>query len=630
MILASPGRGWMLALALLAGGAGLLSSRPAAAQDTTAVRDTVPVVDTIDVPGAAAGDSLAPADTVIHALQPMPGTRPAEDPFLVARWTREELLRARGVTLLELISSRPGTIPLRTGDYGAPEGVVLDGMAGGRLRVFVDGVEEVAMDGSVVDLAQVTLAGVEQVDVTRAGGELRVLLTSSQPTVPNPVSSIEAGTGDLDTNLFRGSFFHPNAFGGGLTLLFERMDSDGPGGNEAGSLQSVSLRYVRPLGDRFQVAGEIRNRTAKSVLDRSVPEAGRGTRSLRVRARLLDGVALEAFATRGTLDLTSGIPVQDTMVADPVTGDTTRVILYQPEVDRATQFGGRLGWDLHGLWGQASFRYIDRPVRATLMRTDVDAGFVVPEVGGVSGRFGWDRESQVNRALWGVSAWTRPVHGLSLMASMDQGVRGWWDPAAPAPDSIESRYPAQSDGTFLRAGARLTLGPLAVEGAWLRSEVDSVLPLGNRVDQGVAAFPGDDANGFMVAGSLALPVDGFQLEGSLERWDEEGILRPAQIYRGGLTFHDVFYPTGNLEITAGAVVEGRDPMLLPIPDAVTGGPVRVPFYQSWNAHLQIRVVTVRVFIRWDNLFLRPENQDLPGRLLPRTRAMYGVRWTLNN
>jgi hypothetical protein len=620
----------MLALALLAGGAGLLSSRPAAAQDTTAVRDTVPVVDTIDVPGAAAGDSLAPADTVIHALQPMPGTRPAEDPFLVARWTREELLRARGVTLLELISSRPGTIPLRTGDYGAPEGVVLDGMAGGRLRVFVDGVEEVAMDGSVVDLAQVTLAGVEQVDVTRAGGELRVLLTSSQPTVPNPVSSIEAGTGDLDTNLFRGSFFHPNAFGGGLTLLFERMDSDGPGGNEAGSLQSVSLRYVRPLGDRFQVAGEIRNRTAKSVLDRSVPEAGRGTRSLRVRARLLDGVALEAFATRGTLDLKSGIPVQDTMVADPVTGDTTRVILYQPEVDRATQFGGRLGWDLHGLWGRASFRYIDRPVRATLMRTDVDAGFVVPEVGGVSGRFGWDRESQVNRALWGVSAWTRPVHGLSLMASMDQGVRGWWDPAAPAPDSIESRYPAQSDGTFLRAGARLTLGPLAVEGAWLRSEVDSVLPLGNRVDQGVAAFPGDDANGFMVAGSLALPGDGFQLEGSLERWDEEGILRPAQIYRGGLTFHDVFYPTGNLEITAGAVVEGRDPMLLPIPDAVTGGPVRVPFYQSWNAHLQIRVVTVRVFIRWDNLFLRPENQDLPGRLLPRTRAMYGVRWTLNN
>jgi hypothetical protein len=629
VIFAFPSGGWRPALALLAAGAGLLGSRPVVAQDTTAVRDTLPVVDTIGVPGAA-GDSLAPADTVIHALRPMPGTRPAEDPFLVARWTREDLLRARGVTLLELISSRPGTIPLRTSDYGSPEGVVLDGMAGGRVRVFVDGVEEVAMDGSVVDLAQVTLAGVEQVDVTRAGGELRVLLTTAQPTVPNPVSSIEAGTGDLDTKIFRGSFFHPNAFGGGLTLLFERMDSDGPGGDEAGSLQSVSLRYVRPLGDRFQVAGEIRNRTAKSVLDRSVPEAGRGTRSLRVRARLMDGVALEAFATRGTLDLTSGIPTRDTLVADPVTGDTARVILYEPEVDRATQFGGRLGWNLHGLWGQASFRYIDRPVRATLMRTDVDVGFVAPEVGGVSGRFGWDREAQVNRTLWGVSAWTRPVLGLSLLASMDQGVRGWWDPAAPAPDSIESRYPDQSDGTFLRAGARLALGPLAVEGAWLRSEVDSVLPLGNRVDQGFAAFPGDDANGFVVAGSLALPVDGFQLEGSFERWEEEGIFRPAQIYRGGLTFHDVFYPTGNLEITAGAVVEGRDPMLLPIPDAVDGGPVRVPFYQSWNAHLQIRVVTVRVFIRWDNLFLRPENQDLPGRLLPRTRAMYGVRWTLNN
>jgi hypothetical protein len=56
----------------------------------------------------------------------------------------------------------------------------------------------------------------------------------------------------------------------------------------------------------------------------------------------------------------------------------------------------------------------------------------------------------------------------------------------------------------------------------------------------------------------------------------------------------------------------------------------VPFYQSWNAHLMIRVVTVRLFLRWENLFLRQNNQDLPGRLLPTTRVMYGVRWTLRN
>jgi hypothetical protein len=42
------------------------------------------------------------------------------------------------------------------------------------------------------------------------------------------------------------------------------------------------------------------------------------------------------------------------------------------------------------------------------------------------------------------------------------------------------------------------------------------------------------------------------------------------------------------------------------------------------------VVTVRIFIRWDNLSIRTNNQDIPGRVLPRTRAMYGVRWTLRN
>ncbi|UCC26378.1 MAG: TonB-dependent receptor plug domain-containing protein [Gemmatimonadales bacterium] len=618
------------ALALFWAGAGFLGPGALVAQDTTLVADTAAVLDTLSAQALTPPDSLAPADTVVHALMALPGHRPDHDPALVARWDRDLLLRERAVTLLELLASQPGTIPLRTGDYGAPEGVVLDGMAGGRLRIFVDGVEEVAMDGSVVDLAQVTLAGIASVEVLRAGGELRILLTTQQPSVPSPVSSIEAGTGDLDTNIFRGSFFHPNAFGGGLSLLFERMDSDGRGGQEEGTLQSVWLRYVRPLGDRFQVAGEIRGRTAKSALERTVPEAARATRALRVRARLWEGVAVEAFAAQNNLDLTSGLSRVDSMVVDTVTSDTTIVVLYEPEKDRSTQFGGRLGVDLGPVWGQASFRHIDRPIRASLTRTDVDLGATHPGLGGLSGRLGWDREDGESRVAWGVSGWTRPLLGVSLTASLDGGVRGWWDPAAPAPDSVTAGYPGQSDGTFVRAGARFALGPISVEGSWLRSEVDSVLPLGNRVDQGVEAFEGDRADGFVVAGSVALPVEGFALQGSLEQWETEGLLRPSQIYRGGLTFHDTFYPTGNLEITAGFLVEGRDPMLLPIRDPASGGPVRVPFYQSWNAHIQIRVVTVRAFIRWDNLFLRPENQDLPGRLLPRTRAMFGVRWTLTN
>jgi hypothetical protein len=57
---------------------------------------------------------------------------------------------------------------------------------------------------------------------------------------------------------------------------------------------------------------------------------------------------------------------------------------------------------------------------------------------------------------------------------------------------------------------------------------------------------------------------------------------------------------------------------------------RVPFYQNWYARLQLRIVTVRIFMGWDNFTIRRDLQDFPGRLLPITRAFYGIRWTMWN
>ena len=44
----------------------------------------------------------------------------------------------------------------------------------------------------------------------------------------------------------------------------------------------------------------------------------------------------------------------------------------------------------------------------------------------------------------------------------------------------------------------------------------------------------------------------------------------------------------------------------------------------------MRIVSVRVFIRWENFTVRRNLQDYPGRLLPPTRTVYGVRWILWN
>jgi hypothetical protein len=75
-------------------------------------------------------------------------------------------------------------------------------------------------------------------------------------------------------------------------------------------------------------------------------------------------------------------------------------------------------------------------------------------------------------------------------------------------------------------------------------------------------------------------------------------------------------------------VEGRDPMIVPLADGDL--PATVPFYQSWKAFVQVRVLTVRLFVAWENFTVRRANQDFPGRVLPIFRAHYGVRWTLWN
>jgi hypothetical protein len=67
------------------------------------------------------------------------------------------------------------------------------------------------------------------------------------------------------------------------------------------------------------------------------------------------------------------------------------------------------------------------------------------------------------------------------------------------------------------------------------------------------------------------------------------------------------------------IQEGQEPEL-----------ARVPFYQNWYADVQVRVLPVHIFIRWENFVLRENLQDLPDRRLPVTRAIYGVKWVLWN
>ena len=56
----------------------------------------------------------------------------------------------------------------------------------------------------------------------------------------------------------------------------------------------------------------------------------------------------------------------------------------------------------------------------------------------------------------------------------------------------------------------------------------------------------------------------------------------------------------------------------------------VPFYQSWYARVQVRIVTVRIFFTWENFTLRQNLQTFPGRKLPFARTLFGLRWDMWN
>jgi hypothetical protein len=52
--------------------------------------------------------------------------------------------------------------------------------------------------------------------------------------------------------------------------------------------------------------------------------------------------------------------------------------------------------------------------------------------------------------------------------------------------------------------------------------------------------------------------------------------------------------------------------------------------EEWYVNIQVRIVTVNVFVRWENVRAKADNVDFPDRQQPQTRTLYGVRWTMNN
>lgn len=634
--------GLPLLLAALAMPSALRAQEPpdTARPDTAGIVVPIPP-EARDTLGPELGEPDEDTDTTVTVMPAFPRPVPAGWSRGVWEWDREEILGTRALTLTELLAETPGVIPIRAGDYGQPRTVTSFGLGAGRVRIFRDGFEVLPLEGSVVDLSRVSIAGVERVRVERHPGEIRIHLESLQLAEPRPWSLVEAGTGDLDTNFFRGSFSHPRAFGGAIAVALDRIDTEGAGRREPGASQGVWARYVRTWGERWGVSAEIHRFGARHDTDRRVADARRSDWILRGRMRVSEGLVADAFYGRSSLEAND---------------DDPRVGLL--DVSRS-QAGLRVALDRSAFWGIGTVRLQDGGgVPGTV--GEVEAGVRVPGFLQAAGRWTHEDWDEGTASRWRASAWSEPLAGVTVFGSLEDGRSGAsWLPSFPPP-STDPDAPAVAPGpvpavfterSALRAGAAFDRGGLHLGGAVLRLEADSLRPFRLPFDSAGVVLPGGTVTGWEAEARIPLLLlDGLALEGSVQFWSDPEIdgadpggdpgalgplpewrYLPSRTWHGRIDFHDVFLESGNLELWAQVGSQGRQPMTVPV--APEGGgvpPARVPFHQSWYAWVQVRVVSVRVFILWENFTVKEDNRDFPGTSLPQTRALYGVRWTLWN
>ena len=636
-----------------------LASPPAAAQeppDSLRVPPDSLLVDSAAVADSLAADSLVADSLAADSLEvdsiPPPSVLPTlPDPVPAGvvsgiwEWDRNELLGVRGQTLWELLADIPGILAVRSGDFGAAATAFPVGYSGGGLRLYYDGVEHLPLEGSVPDLARIPLSGLERVRVVTRPGGVEVHLFRRVHSDVRAFSQIEAGTGDLNTNLLRATFSMPRVFGGKAAVAIERLDSRG---REApGAMTGALFRYSLHRGDQAGLRFEIRRMAAERTVFTESPESvNRSDWTLQGNWAPAEGVLAEGWATGASV----------------ASGDSLSTFPFAAE--SRNQYGARFSAGRGALWGRATTRFnggdgvADRELSA-------EVSAVSPRWGGVSGRAwneSWDERSGSG---YDVRAWASPVSYASVFVERGSGSRSvpFLNPLpveAPAdsvsepmadPDSVEADPAPESRFTHrsgTRYGARLRWRQIELSGARVAVEADSVWPTQLLFDRGGFVLPQPRRQGWEVMGSIPLRPSGLFLRGEFQLWEEQdsvSLYFPDHTYRASLSFHNTFRNSGNFELWVDLGAQGRSSMNVPLPtereadeeeeeddenDENVLVPSVVPFYQNWYFRLQMRFLSLNIFATVENLSVRANNQDVPGRLLPGTRSLYGVRWIFWN
>jgi len=239
----------------------LAVATPAAAQVDSAapppVRDTV-TRDTVAV--------LLPPFVLPIETGPLPhGTR--------YTFTADSLLFTNARTLSDLLTHIPGVYVARGGWYGQAEIVLFGGRGPAAVEVYWDGMPYLPLgrDSIYLDLARISLAPLERVDVIILPAGLHVHLVTARPRSTAPLTQVGIVTGDQDIAGYRAGYATRGRSGLGVSLMADWNSLDGNPNNTTTGFDSNDLwlkaEYIPPggrVGASLQIAASSWHRRASS------------------------------------------------------------------------------------------------------------------------------------------------------------------------------------------------------------------------------------------------------------------------------------------------------------------------------------------------------------------------------
>lgn len=542
------------------------------------------------------------------------------------RWRRDSILATGALNLADLLDRVPGITSYRSGWLAGVHAASFNG-DGSRLRVFLDGVELDAVEprnGGMLDLTDVPIWNLDEVQIERAPGEVRVWLRSMTVTSTTPATRVDIFTGDLNTNAFRG--FLSRRWRNGFAFQFGGQQIATQSGRISaftGQETSTRLRSDGELQAFYLRLGWSRRRWSADVFANATSRDrdGHTPRTDYLALPGYKGQRRDAYVRVGYGDTTRGLWSQAILSAVRTKqqgSDTTLVsgkdsIFIEGDTIRGqTQHLVAVGY--RASWWSASLTNRLRPTNGALQQAPVlrgqlswwklDAGTWIERNG---------RDSTNRSDLF---ARLRPLPWVTLLLGRS------------------TRTPADTTGrptgSSLRAEAAVRFKGLWLGGGVLRDDgaVYGTIPLIGARPGVIAANP---ATGVTASVHGRLYKD-LQLDVQVITWDAAQYNRPKTQFRTELALVSEWrrkFPKGQFGFNARLILDSRS---------------GVPFYYGpeedpakWITEpaivatglLEIRIQRGTLFYQYRNL-TGGQYEQIRGITMPPAVQLYGMRWQFFN